>query len=374
MSTALTLISTDQDLLNFDDASFDYVVNEAFLATTSPLMLLGAFSPSLADTVESFANNITDLSGQIIINGGVFDTNLTLPDGSTVSRVFDVPTTLTTYADLAGITNGTATLTGGILQAEITTGEASASLENVNLAEIVSTQVLAFVNGLNGVIPFENGAFTFATDSALGPISGSADIGGGDLNLDILTPFGAVSADVDFGEGAVFPFVIPSPLGDIDAAIDLNAGNVVASLGFFGDIAIPISDIDGSLTLADGIATFSADVFGLGTVESELAIGPLASEAVAELIQDLDGTATITEGVLEASLTSDALGDFVTTFDIEAFTRQGASFFDEVSGAISIGEGTLTADITSPLGDLENSYNLVEFAGLIDVPFGELLA
>jgi hypothetical protein len=382
-STALSVLPIAQGILNFEDSTLSFEPDTAFLSTTTALGLLGAFSPSLADLVAEFADSIDQISGEITVTGGVFDADLLLANGSTVTGTFDAPTTLAELAELAAITDGIFTLQAGILDAAITTGEESLAIESLDLASLASTFVLDTINAIDATVPFTNGAFSLETSTPLGPISGTVDVGGGDLNIDLSTPAGLLTADIDFGDDAVFPFSTPVPVvGDVNGVVDFNTGNIVASLGPAGDVTIPISSISGTLTLADGIASLSAEVpvaSGLPLVgnvtvpvSTDIELGPLASEYAAEVIQDLFVNGSITDGLLAATVDS-PFGVFDTTFDIVDFTNQGANFFAGVDGLISLGEGLLTADLTTPVGDVNSTFNLVDIAGLLDVPLGELV-
>ena len=365
MSTALTLPSESQGFLNFTDTEFVFLPNQHFLYATSALSLLQAFIPGLAD----FSENIADVTGTITIEQGVFQASLDLSDDSTLVGAFDLPALLESYAALAAITNGQATLSGGLLNAEIITGEETVTLENFDLAAFLGTQVTNLVNGINTTIPFKAGAFIVDIDSPFGPIDGTVDFAGGDLKIALLTPFGEVYVDADFGEDAVIPFAVPTPFGDIDAVVDLNDGNVVASLGFF-NITQPLSEFDGSLLLAGGIATLETEVPFLGSVQTELEVGRLASEYVADLIRGFDATVNITDGVLNAVIDGDS-DLLITNFNLAAFAQQGAEFFREVDGLVSIEESKLTANVQTPLGTLNGTYDLVNADPTFDLSQGE---
>jgi hypothetical protein len=367
MSTALS----PQEILDFDHSIISIEPNYAFLGTFGSFSLLGAFSPSLANVVADLVAGISDISGTVTIVDGLLSSDLNLPDGSLLEGELNIPETLATFADLAADTSGLAELADGIFSAEITTGDQSLIIDGFDVAAFTSDLVLETINGINTSVPFEKGAFTFTEETSLGSISGSVDLGGGDLNLDLLTPFGDIVADIDFGEGAVVPFVVPTSIGNIEAAIDFNAGDVVAFIDAIGNIAVPIAEISGEVALADGIATFSTDLPFVGTVETELEIGPLASEYVAGFLQDLGATATITDGLIEANLES-AFGNLATIFDAVAFTNDGADFFSQVSGDLTFENGNLLVTLSTPLGDVDNVFDLGAVAGLLDVPLGDI--
>jgi hypothetical protein len=93
---------------------------------------------------------------------------------------------------------------------------------------------------------------------------------------------------------------------------------------------------------------------------------------VAGFIQDLTATATLTDGVLNASVAS-PLGLFETVFDVVAFTNQGADFFAGIDGVIDLGGGIATAAITTPLGDINDSFDLATLAPILETPLATLV-
>ena len=377
-STDLSALPANQDFFNEEEAVVELIPNEAFFSSNSVLTLLSAFDPSFADLVADFAGSLPEATGQISIVGGLFDANLVLADGTTLTGTFDAPATLRGFADLAAVSNGTVTLTGGILEAAIATDDQTAAvLQSVDLSALASTLVLDAINAIDATVPFANGAFTLDLATALGPISGTIDVEGGDLNLDLATPFGQLVADIDFQDDAVFPFSAPVPLlGAINGAVDFNSGNIVASLGLLGDLSVPISALTGSLTLSDGLAGFNTSLpIGSGLslpVASDIEFGPLASEYVAGFVQDLNGAGTLTDGILAATLES-PVGLFETTFDLVAFTSQGANFFAGIDGVIDLSGGIATAALTTPLGDINDSFELTTVAPALETPIAELI-
>lgn len=372
-----TDLSPNQDFFNEEEAVVEFIPNESFFSSTSVLTLLAAFDPGFADLVADFASALPDATGQITVEDGLFDANLVLADGTTLTGTFDAPTTLQGFADLAAASDGTATLSGGILEATITTDGQTATLPAFDLSAAAGALVLDAINAIDATVPFANGAFTLDLATALGPISGTVDVAGGDLNLDLTTPFGQLLADIDFQEDAVFSFSASLPLvGDFTGAVDFYSGNIVAPLGGFGDLSIPLSAVTGSLTLADGLASIEASVpIGSGLslpVTTDLAIGLLASEYVAEFVQDLEGTATLTDGILDAAIES-PLGLFETTFDVVAFTNQGADFFAGIDGVIDVSGGIATAALTTPLGPIDGSFDLATVAPALEAPVAEVI-
>lgn len=367
-----TDMSPNQDFFNEAAAVVELIPNESFFSSTSLLTLLAAFDPSFAGLVDDFASSLPNATGQITVEDGLFDANLVLGDGTALTGTFDAPTTLGGFAALAAASDGTVTLQGGILEAAIATDGQTAALPGFDLSAVAGTLVLDAINAIDATVPFANGAFALDLSTALGPISGTVDVAGGDLNLDLATPFGQLVADIDFQDDAVFPFSASLPLvGDINGAVDFNSGTIVAPLGAFGDLSVPLSAVSGSLTLADGLASLDASVpIGSGLsvpLATELAIGPLASEYVAGFVEDLNGTGTLTDGILDAAIES-PLGLFETTFDVVAFTNQGADFFAGIDGGIDVSGGIATASLTTPLGNIDGSFDLATVAPALEAP------
>jgi hypothetical protein len=197
----------------------------------------------------------------------------------------------------------------------------------------------------------------------LGPVVGTVDVAGGDLNLDLNTPLGLFATVIDFGDEAQVPF----DTGAVSGVVNFNTGNVEVNLGPIA-ARVPISAFSGDLALDDGRATLTTTLPGLGQPLSvDLEVGPLASQAVVDWVRDLTVAGTITDGLLAATLES-PFGFEEIRFDTVAFTNQGAEFFAGVDGRIDIGGGVLTANLTTPLGDLEGTINLGNVAAFWNLP------
>lgn len=370
------VLADNQDIFNEEEAVVELIPDDAFFSSTSILSLLTAFDPSFANLVADFADFLPEATGQISVVDGLFDVNLTLADGTAVTGSFDAPATLQNYAELAAMSDGTVTLSGGILDAAIATDGQMATLPAFDLAAATSALVLDAINAIDTTLPFTNGAFALDLTTALGPISGTLDVADGDLNLNLATPFGQLVADVGFAEDAVVPFSAPVPmLGNIDGVVDFSSGNIIAPLGMLGTAIIPLSSLSGTLSLMDGVASLETNVpLGAGLsvpVMTDINVGPIASELVAGLVQDLNGSGTLTDGILDASLET-PFGLFETVFDVVGFTTQGADFFAGIDGVIDVSGGIATAMLTTPLGDVNDSFDLATLAPALETPIAEL--
>lgn len=308
-------------------------------------------------------DDLDQISGVLEIQGGIVTGDLTLVNGTALSVALNIPAELQRLTDLAATTNGTVTLNDGLLNLSLTAGTETATLSDLDLAAALGQGVLAAVNSLEATLPFTNGVFSLDFQTLLGPITGTVDVAGGDLNLDLTTPFGPLATVIDFGDDAQIPFND----GALSGVVNFNTGNVQVNLGPIA-ATVPISAFSGTLALDDGTATLTTTLPGLGQPLSfDLEVGPLASQAVVDWVRDLTVAGTMTDGLLVTSLES-PFGSQSIRFDTVAFANQGAEFFAGVNGRIEIAGGLLTADLTTPVGNLEGTINLGNVPFLWDLP------
>lgn len=324
-----------------------------------------AFSASnwLTNPDWGFLDNLDQISGVLEIQGGIVTGDLTLAEGTTLAVDLNIPAELQRLANLAATTNGTLTLNDGLLNASLTAGAETITLADFDLAALLGQGVLAATNSLEVTLPFTNGVFSLDFQTLLGPVVGTVDVAGGDLNLDLNTPLGLFATVIDFGDEVQVPF----DTGAVSGVVNFNTGNVEVNLGPIA-ARVPISAFSGDLALDDGRATLTTTLPGLGqSLSVDLEVGPLASQAVVDWVRDLTVAGTITDGLLAATLES-PFGFEEIRFDTVAFTNQGAEFFAGVDGRIDIGGGVLTANLTTPLGDLEGTINLGNVAASWNLP------
>ena len=334
-----------------------------FFTTTSFLALV----QEISSEVEPFVESLDDISGTLTFNDGIISADFTTPDG-TFQGIFDGVAFLTDFAQLAADTNGTLLLSGGLLTADLTIGDES-FVDTFNVAEFASDWVSSFLFELETTATFANGVVDLDVQTPVGPIAGSLGFAGGELNLDLkATPFGPLMGAVDFKEDAQIS------LHDGDAVVlDLNSGELLIELfPFVPVIAIPLENLSGNITIDDGVATVSVDTV-LGEFEGSFEFGALASELAAEYVTDLVGEAVIEDGVLIGNLGT-PYGLFETSLDVPDLANQAAEFLSEVSGTVTLGEGSVNADLTTPLGPVIGGLDLSQVATYLDMPLGSGVA
>jgi hypothetical protein len=350
--------------------------NTDFLNTYSLLGLLGGFSPQLAGEVESFLNSADEWVGQITIDQGLITADVAFPEGS-VQGTVDLPAELRQLAALGAATNGTVSFGEGLISGTITSGDSSISLDSFDFLTPFSELVTDFFTGLEGTFEFSGGAIALDTPTPFGPISGSIGFAQGALTLDLLTPFGAIAGAVDFTEAAVIPFDVPinTGLGTpilIPGVVDFDLGILGFSLFAPNDIALPLENFSGTVTVADGLANFEVAT-PFGTVPISVEFGPMASEAAIEFVRDLSGSVTITNGVVD-SVVETPFGLLESSLDLVALANQGADFFQQTSGSIAVADGFATTLLDTPVGSVNEVVELSSVGQFLNTPLAGLLS
>lgn len=361
MSTELALTASGETI--FDFSTFE-------ITSTLDYGALGlALAPGLLDLIGTdlgvdLPELLTSSVGDISISSGVFTASLQLPDGSLLAGSLDIPASLVDLADLALNTSGSLTLADGILDVSITAGDQSYVMTGFDLAATVVQATTDVLASLSISAPVENGVVAFSLDTPGGPALGSVDLGNGNLALTLTSAYGDLAASLDFGPDAVIPFSVPvGSSNSVDGAVDFDSGNILVSLGFLGEVAIPISELDGDLTLQDGTATFTTTVPALGSLQVSFDLAPMVSDYVAGLVQSVNADVNVTNGLVEAAVLS-PFGDLNGSVDLVDLTLQGADFFAGVDGTIGLDQGIATVDLTTPLNTISQVIDFTALAGL----------
>ncbi|HEY9879768.1 MAG TPA: hypothetical protein V6D29_15015 [Leptolyngbyaceae cyanobacterium] len=355
--------SIASSILNPDDSSLTFDPNLDFFTSDTLLDILGVFSLDLQTEVEDFLGSLDQAEGEITIDSGIVTSNLSFEDGTVLQGTFDAPAAFLDLAELAASSNGSLVLEGGLVTGELTTGETTLTVDNFDFADAVGSLVGDWLNALEGTFSFDDGVLPIDAATPFGAITGTVGFAGGALTLDLLTPAGAIAGSIDFADDAVIPFDIVSGTGTVTGVVDFNQGVVAIPLlpGF--DATVPLEELSGDVTLDDGVATLALDT-SFGTFPVVVEFGPMASEAVTDFLRDASGTATVTNGVFEGSLDT-SLGLFTATVDLVDLATQAADFAQQVSGSISIADGSATVLLETPLGDVNQIIDLTSTDNLL---------
>ncbi|HEY9878545.1 MAG TPA: hypothetical protein V6D29_08820 [Leptolyngbyaceae cyanobacterium] len=362
--------STPSSILNPGDSSLILDPNLEFLSGNTLLSLLGGFSSDLQVEVENFIDSLDEAEGEISIDSGIITTNLSFQDGTAVQGTVDTPTAFLNLAELAASSNGTLTLEGGLVTGELTTEESTLTLDNFDFAAATGSLVGGWLNALEGTFAFDDGVLPINAATPFGAITGTVGFAKGALTLDLLTPAGAIAGSVDFDDDAVIPFDIGLGTGSVTGAVDFNQGVVAIPLFPGFSATVPLEELEGSVTLDDGVATLALET-NFGTFPVAVEFGQMASEMVSDFLTDVSGSVTVTNGVLEGVLDT-SFGPFSTTVNLVDLANQAASFAQQVSGSISVAGGSATALLDTPLGVIDQVIDLTNTDSLLSTPLVNL--
>ncbi|WP_416670578.1 hypothetical protein [Egbenema bharatensis] len=349
-------------------------------AALTPLQLTQADANAF---LEDVALSIREASGTLSFENGILTSNVTSPLGELIGT-FNLVELVTDLATSVEPLTGSFTLEGGTLVGEVSEADELLFGGTFQVTQLVNDALTAYLPQISGTIPFADGAFLVDLSTPFGDVSGTIDFGQGALVSDLTTPFGTLNATIDLGDNAQIPITVdgtgidlglaflPIP-ASFGALLDLSNGFITADLtsvlpGLV--VSLPLSDLSGTITLADGQATVATNT-PIGVVESSFEAAPAASSLILPILENASGTLDLAEGQLTTALTT-AYGDFAGSLNVVSFLNNFASSLSEVSGTVSIANGILTSNLTTPFGDLIGNFDLNEFLDA-STPFSETL-
>ena len=355
-----------------EDALLSIVPDSEFFDTTSVLDLVSTVSAEAEAFLLDGLATLETAVGEISIDAGVVDGILTTAT-DTFSALFDGPEFLTEALAVLADTTGTLSLVDGIVNATLQVEDDLFEVVDFDLATFAADGFSFLLSSIDTTLPIENGALLIDVETGLGPVSGVIDIADGTLDVDLDTPIGELDFTTDFGSEAVYTFEVPTPLGTVDATLNLDSGNLEIPLFIGSPIIVPLSSLSGDLALADGTATLA--------IASQ--IGPIATSfEVDELVNDLV-IDTLTGVSIDAALTPDGLLDvlatsgteiFETTVDLVDLGAQAVSLLEQTSGDISLNEGLISGILSVGDDSFEITETVADLATLLTNPIGDLFA
>ncbi|MBE7381858.1 MAG: hypothetical protein F6J95_010660 [Leptolyngbya sp. SIO1E4] len=344
--------------------------DQEFLEATSFLDIVSTISPEAGEFLLSGLDELGTATGDLTITAGVATGNLTTTTGETISGSFDAPTFLSEFGETLATSTGTLSLAGGILNASLQTGDDLYTVENFDLATFAAEGLAFLLSSVDTTIPLENGVFLINAETSLGPISGSIDIADGDLDLSFDTFAGDIDVSFDFGPEAQFPFAVASPLGNVEAVVNLDSGSIEVPLVGTNPVSIPLSSLSGGLGLADGIATLDLDT-QLGPINTSFEIAPLLNDVVVDTLTGLTVDANLTGGQL-GLLATRGTEQFQTDVDLVALNEELVATLLTTNGSFTLGSGVFSGELT--IGDdvIAVNQTVDGISQLLTTPFGDL--
>jgi len=326
---------------------------------------LSQFAPSPQPTSLDFNQTLDEeiiaavqqTNGTLIFDNGSLTSNVTSPLGDVIGtyNLVDLLGQLSVeFQEL----DGTLTVENGTIAGDLSTGDQLLT-GSLQFSQLVGSALTDVVTNLSGTVPFANGAFEVEIPTALGTVSGTIGFGSGALVTDLTTPFGPVNFSVDFGDNAQIPFSINNAGNNIAAVLDLSNGFISFDLlptSTGGEIQVPLTWLEGSITFANGQAAIALPTV-FGDVNTTIDLVGLVETEVVPFLNSIAGTLTVNDGLLTADLTTPE-GPFVGTIDGVALLAELSEIAAGTSGTIIIGDGLIVSDLTTPIGDLVGTIDL----------------
>ncbi|NER80173.1 MAG: hypothetical protein F6K42_11445 [Leptolyngbya sp. SIO1D8] len=352
---------------------FDLTItpDQAFLETTSLLDIVSTISPDAATFLTSNLDELETTAGELIVSAGVISGSLIDASGEILlSGDFDAPTFLSEFGETLATASGQLSLVDGFVNTNFQFEDELFIIENFDLATFAADGFSFLLSSVETSIPLENGAFLISADTPFGPINSSIDIAGGDLDLSLETFAGDFDFAIDFGPEDQFPFSVSSPLGDIEAIINLDSGNIEVPL-FGNSTDIPLSSLSGELTVVDSIATLDLDT-QVGPISTSFEIAPFLNDVVVDTLTGITVDASLAQGQLNL-LATQGSEEFQTNVDLVALNDELVATLLETDGGFALGSGVLSGELMIGGDLLTVSQSVDDIAQLLTTPIGDLL-
>ncbi len=353
-----------------EDALLSIVPDSEFFDTTSVLDLVSTVSAEAEAFLFDGLATLETAVGEISIDAGVVDGILTTAT-DTFSALFDGPEFLTEALAVLADTTGTLSLVDGIVNATLQVEDDLFEVVDFDLATFAADGFSFLLSSIDTTLPIENGALLIDVETGLGPVSGVIDIADGTLDVDLDTPIGELDFTTDFGSEAVYTFEVPTPLGTVDATLNLDSGNLEIPLFIGSPIIVPLSSLSGDLELADGTATLAIDS-QFGPISTSFEVDELVNDLVVDTLTGLSIDAALTpDGLLDVLATS-GTEIFETTVDLADLGAQAVSLLEQTSGDISLNEGLISGILSVGDDSFEITETVADLATLLTNPIGDL--
>ncbi|MGF1457760.1 MAG: hypothetical protein ACFBSG_01900 [Leptolyngbyaceae cyanobacterium] len=353
------------------DATFGVDPNFEFFDNTSLLDLVTDISPVAATfLLDEVVAPLETATGELTIEAGVIEGTLAISDDESLSFSLDGPALLSEAGTLLETATGALTLADGIVDATLTLDTEIYEVNQFDLATFAAEGLGFLITAIDTSIPIVDGAFLIDIDTALGDVTGSIDVAGGSLDLDLVTPAGEIDFSVPFSPEAQYEFAIPLFGASIDATVNLFTGNIEVPV-FGMDIAVPLESLSGELGLDEGIATLTLDS-DFGPIATSFDVAELVDDWVIDTLTGLTVDAALLSGQLDVFATSPT-DDFAATVDVLSLADQAIATLSQTDGALTLADESISGVITvedTPL-DIEGAINL---ADLLNTSLSNLLA
>lgn len=331
-----------------------------------------ALSAASSATPTEVITALDDVQGTLSIANGFVTTDLITPFGP-LQATYDVVTLATDLNTEFQAISGTLALSGGFASGNLVVGDDEFTATNFEFANLVSGFVADLLTSLDGTVPFANGVVAIDLPTPIGDIEGTIGFGSGALAVNLNTPLLPLNFTIEFPDEAQFAFPV-AQLGT-DAILNLATGQVeidlIPVLGG-AEVVVPITALAGSVAFANGLANLSVEA-GFTTVQTQFNLATEVEETLLEFLSTASGTLTIGAGSLGANLQSN-LGSFAGVFPASQLFSDFIATLPLYQGTIALAGGVATVDLTTPNGVLQGSLDYGQYLTAIATIVGDLVA
>lgn len=319
------------------------------------LSLTGSASVTSQSTSDVI-NSLDEIQGTLTFNNGLLVSDLATPFGP-LQQTYNLTELATSAVNSFNQVSGLLNLSNGTATGNLDLGdeEFTGSFE---FAQAIGAFVSSFLKDLKGTVPFANGALQLDLPTPFGAVTGTLGFGSGRLISDLNTPFGPLDFSLDFPPNSSFAFSI----NGIPANLNLNQGEIQLDLNPFvpgSEANIPLSVLSGNFTFDQGTATANLTT-PFGNFSTPFDLAGEAGESVTEFLTGVTGTLGIGNGSLTADLTT-SLGTFQGSLNVSEIANSLIPTLPQYNGTLTLSAGTIAANLTTPYGPLVGNFSYGQY-------------
>lgn len=330
--------------------------NSSLLIDSLVGLSLSGSSSAVSRSTSDVINSLDEIQGTLTFNNGLLISNLATPFGP-LQQTFNLTELATSAVNSFNQVSGLLNLSSGTATGNLDLGNQDFT-GSFEFAKTVGSFVSSFLKDVKGTVPFANGALQLNLPTPFGAVTGSLGFGSGRLVSDLNTPFGPLDFSVDFPPNSSFNFTI----GSIPANLNLNQGEIQLDLNPFvpgSEANIPLNALSGNFTFDQGtvIANFTTP---FGTFSTPFDLAGEAGKSVTQFLTGVTGTLGIGNGSLTANLTTSA-GSFQGTLNVSEIVNSLIPTLPQYNGTITLSSGTIAANLTTPYGPFVGNFNYGQY-------------
>jgi hypothetical protein len=311
-----------------------------------------AFSQSTAAVINSF----DEIQGTLTFNNGLLTSDLTTPFGP-LQQTFNLTELATSAVNSFNQISGLLNLSNGTATGNLDLGDEEFT-GNFEFAQTIGSFVSSFLKDLKGTVPFANGELQLDLPTPFGAVTGTLGFGSGRLVNDLNTPFGPLDFSLDYPPNTSFDFSI----NGIPASLNLNQGAIQIDLNPAvpgPEASIPLNALSGNFTFDQGIVIANLTT-PFGNFSTPFDLAGEAGESITQFLTGVTGTLGIGNGSLTADLTT-SQGSFQGSLNVSEIVNSLIPTLPQYNGTLTLSAGTIAANLSTPYGPLIGNFNYGQY-------------